>query len=270
MAPCLLPGQMVVLMSGGTGAALEFRAAFLEACGRKEVLIAEATTTVVNSRPAGPGKVEILGEKKRVEFAALPATETPTGMRMLERMPFVAVSDVLSTSVTNFAASVHAVPMVLNAAWLEDKPAGFLYYLQGISPSVARVIEQVEAERMELAAALGVETTSLHECLVHSLGALSGDLYTSIHECAIYGTVPAPEALDHRYLWEDTMTGVVPLVGLGRVLGVPTPLLSATLTFASALLGRDLEREGRTLERLGLAGLDARGIRQAVRGPAGK
>ena len=266
MAPILRAGQMVVLMSGGTGASLEFRSAFLASGGVADVFIAEATTTIVNSRPAGPGKVEILGEKRRVEFAALPASHTAPALRLVEGLPFVAVSDVLSTGMTNYSVSVHAVPMVLNAAWLEDRPAGFLYYRQGISKAVARVIEKVEAERLALAKALGVETTTLQSYLVDSLGAPPGDLYTSVHECGIYATVPAPPALDHRYLWEDVMTGVVPMVGLGRALNVPVPLMEATLTLASALLGRDLASRGRTLEKLGLAGLDARGIRELVRG----
>lgn len=266
MASVLSAGQMVVLMSGGTGASLEFRAAFVAAGGAPGVLVAEATTTIVNSRPAGPGKVEILGEKRRVEFAALPSSQTARALQLVQGLPFVAVSDVLSTGITNYSVAVHALPMVLNAAWLEDRPAGFLYYRQGISPAVARAIERVEAERLALASALGVETTTLQSYLVDSLGAPPGDLYTSVHECGIYATVPAPPALDHRYLWEDVMTGVVPMVGLGRALNVPVPLMEATLTLASALLGRDLASRGRTLEKLGLAGLDARGIRELVRG----
>ena len=52
---------------------------------------------------------------------------------------------------------------------------------------------------------------------------------------------------------------------VGRSLGVSVPIMGSTLTLASSLIGRDLEQSGRTLDRLGLAGLDARGIREVAR-----
>ena len=268
----LKAGQVVVLVPGKTGGALEFRTG-LRAGGAPDggagVLVAEANTTVVNSRAIGPGRVEVFGEKRRIPLAALPATDTQRVMEWLPDLPFVAAPDVLSTSLTNFGVPLHAVPMVLNPAWIEDQPGGFLYYRQGISPSVARVVAKVDAERVRLAEALGVGTQTLQQYLVESLGGPSGDLYASIHGCAIYGTVPAPTAVDHRYLWEDVVAGIVPMVSLGRAIGQRLPLMESTLNFAEALLGRDLLANGRTVEHLGLAGLDAEGIRKRVRGDKG-
>jgi opine dehydrogenase len=263
-APLLRPGQLVLLVPGRTFGALDFRVGLEEGGGAEGVYVAETTTTVVNSRVLGKGRVEVLGEKQRLPLAALPAADTPRVLEQLSELPFVAAPDVLSTSLTNFGVPLHAVPMVLNAAWLEDRPGAFLYYQQGISPSVARAVGEVDAERLALPATLGAETMSLQEDLVGSLGAPPGDLYTSIHGCEIYRTVPAPPAVDHRYLWEDVVAGVVPMVSLGRSIGRPMPLLEATLAFARALLGRDLEAQGRTVQRLDLAGLDAAAIRQKV------
>jgi opine dehydrogenase len=265
LAPRLGPGQLVLLVPGRTGGALDFRAGLAEA-GRdtREILVAETNTTVVNSRVVGPGRVEVLGEKRGLPLAALPAADTAPVLERLAGLPFVAAPSVLSTGLTNFGVPLHAVPMVLNAGWLEDRPGAFLYYQQGISPAVARAVARADAERLALAAALGVPTTALGRYLVESLGAPAGDLYASIHGCEMYRTVPAPPALDHRYLWEDVVAGVVPMVSLGEAVGCPLPVLQAVLTLAGALLGRDLAAQGRTVERLGLAGLDAAGIRRRV------
>jgi len=265
LAPLLQPGQLVLLVPGRTGGALDFRAGLAEA-GRdiREIVVAETNTTVVNSRVVGPGRVEVLGEKRGLPLAALPAGDTGRALERLTGLPFVAAPSVLSTGLTNFGVPLHAIPMVLNAGWLEDRPGAFLYYQQGISPSVARAVEQADAERLALAGALGVETTPLRRYLVESLGAPEGDLYASIHGCEMYRTVPAPPALDHRYLWEDIVAGVVPMVSLGRAIGCPLPVLEAVLTLAGVLLGRDLVAQGRSAERLGLAGLDAAGIRRRV------
>ena len=60
---------------------------------------------------------------------------------------------------------------------------------------------------------------------------------------------------EHRYMVEDTHLGLSLLVSLGRWLGVPTPIAAAFLAIGSAITARDLYREGRTLEALGLNGL---------------
>jgi opine dehydrogenase len=265
LAPLLEPGQLVVLMPGRTGGALDFRAGLAEA-GRdtRQVMVAEINTTVVNSRVVGPGRVEVLGEKRGLPLAALPAGDTPGALARLAGLPVVAAPSVLSTGLTNFGVPLHAVPMVLNAGWLEDRPGGFLYYQQGISPSVARVVARADAERLGLAAALGVDTIPLTRYLVESLGAPAGDVYTSIHGCEMYRTVPAPPAVDHRYLWEDVVAGVAPMVSLGGAIGCRLPVLESILGLASVLVGRDLAAEGRSVERLGLGGLDAAGIRRRV------
>ena len=47
----------------------------------------------------------------------------------------------------------------------------------------------------------------------------------------------------------------MPLVELGRLAGVPTPMTDALIDLAAAMLRIDFRRGGRTLARLGLEGL---------------
>ena len=58
---------------------------------------------------------------------------------------------------------------------------------------------------------------------------------------------------EHRYMLEDTRLGLSLIVSVGRWAGVPTPVAEGLLNIASAVTGRDLYAEGRTLENLGLA-----------------
>jgi opine dehydrogenase len=69
-----------------------------------------------------------------------------------------------------------------------------------------------------------------------------------------------PANLDHRYVHEDVGWGLVPWIHLGRVLGVATPTMEALTVIASVANDIDYVRDGLTLERLGLDGLDAGGI----------
>ena len=51
---------------------------------------------------------------------------------------------------------------------------------------------------------------------------------------------------------------------LGAAAGVGTPVIDALVTLAQSMTGKDFAAEGRTLHRLGLAGMGARQIRRVV------
>ena len=74
----------------------------------------------------------------------------------------------------------------------------------------------------------------------------------------------ASAMLEHRFLVEDVECGAVPIADLGHRLGVDGSVTAHSVTLASTLLGRDLQASGRDAERLGLAGLSADEIVQAV------
>lgn len=69
----------------------------------------------------------------------------------------------------------------------------------------------------------------------------------------------------HRYVREDIQLGLSFLTSVARWAGVPAPLAEAFLAIGSAICGEDFAATGRTLESLGLAGLDADGMRRLLR-----
>lgn len=68
----------------------------------------------------------------------------------------------------------------------------------------------------------------------------------------------------HRYLLEDIPTGLVPMSSLGDLLNVPTPTMNALTDLACALHSIDYRKDGRTVENLGLSGMNAQQIRSLV------
>jgi opine dehydrogenase len=267
-APHLRSGQVVLLVPGRTGGALEFRAGLNEAGAGEGILVAEVISNIVNSFQVGPAQVRTTPEKRNLPVAALPASDTPRVLEQLADFSLVAAPDVLSTSLTNFGPTNHVSVMVMNAGWAEHEAEAFLWYKQGVSRSVANVIQAMDDERLRLAEVFGAETMSLSTYLVNALGAPPGDLYTSLRGCEFYGNLrsPASASVDHRFLWEDTMTGVAPTVALARAVGLHMPVYESLLALASAMMQRDFLAEGRNIDRLGLAGLDRDGILRAVRG----
>ena len=79
-----------------------------------------------------------------------------------------------------------------------------------------------------------------------------------------YQATGTPKSLDHKFITEDVLTGLIPISALGVVAGVRTPAIDALVELVRAMTGKDFAAEGRTLERLGLSGMDASQIRRVV------
>jgi opine dehydrogenase len=92
----------------------------------------------------------------------------------------------------------------------------------------------------------------------------SGSAYQAIHESEANLTIKSPPSLDHRYLREDVGYGLVPMVEIGRLLGVKTPVMDALITLASTALGVEFRREGLTLEKMGLSNVTRESLQKII------
>jgi len=96
-------------------------------------------------------------------------------------------------------------------------------------------------------------------------------LLERIHSNRAYDSIVAPKRLEVRQILEDVPTGLVPLVSLGALAGVPTPTCRAVTDICCVLLERDFWAEGRNARNLGLSGMRVAEIREyvdtGVRGP---
>ena len=269
-APHLRDGQLILLCPGRTGGALEFRQV-LRAWGvKRRVIVAEAQTLLFVCRISGPARVRITAVKRETSLAALPACDTSLALgRIAPLYPqFTAAADVLETGLENIGAVFHPATTLLSTSRIESG-APFEFYLD-MTPSTARVIEAIDAERLAAARAYGVTTESASEWLGRSYVGISGNtLHERIQTNVAYRGIAAPRSLDTRYIWEDVPTGLVPMVELGRLAGVAMPASAAVVNLACAVLRRDFWREGRNATRLGLSGLSVSAVKAFVEAPGG-
>lgn len=263
MAPHLEAGQVVVLNPGATGGALEVRRAIRREGCTHPLTIAETNTLLYACRSPQPGEAIVHGVKDRVELSALPAVEAPRVAALLNTAfpQFSPVPNILYTSLANVNAMVHPAPTLLNAGRIECR-APFEYYSEGVTPSLARICEVLDGERLAIAQMLGLRLPSIREWYAISYGVTGDSLYEQIQKVRAYDGIKGPITLNTRYLFEDIPTGLVPLAELGEALGVKTPMMRAVVELGGALLRRDFWREGRSLEKLGLAGMGAQQILQ--------
>ncbi len=255
-APHLADGQKIVLMPGRTGGAIEFNHTLRQTGCAADVLVGEAQTFLYASRRTGSNSAAIYGIKRQVWVAAIPAQRTHELVRLVKPAfpQFLPARLVWKTSMDNIGAIFHPAVALLNTGRIESTGGAFRHYTDGITPSVAIVLEQLDSERCAVAKALGVGALTAREWLAEVYGVERETLYDAIQATPAYGPVGAPPSLDHRYIWEDVPTGLVPIADLGKVCGVPTPMIDVIIDLASSMCNVDFRITGRTLERLGMHG----------------
>lgn len=262
-APHIKGQQIVVLNPGRTGGALEFLHVLREQGVQELPFIAEAQTFLYASRALGPAHAKIFSIKAAVPLATLPAYWIPGVLKVINRAfpQFVPGDNIFKTSFDNIGAVFHPALTVLNAAWIEETHGDFEYYVQGASRSVARVLERIDKERLDVAAALGIRSMSARTWLYTAYSATGKDLYEAMHDNPGYVGIKAPDRLHHRYIDEDVPMSLVPIASIGDMLKVETPTIKAIIHLASLMRGVDFWRKGRTVDSLGLRGMSVKDIR---------
>jgi len=253
-APYLRDGQIVVLNPGRTGGALEFAKVLRERGCRADVTVAEAETLIYASRSEGPAQARIFRIKEAVPIAALPATRTPQVLEALSAAypRFINGTSVLHTSLNNMGAIFHPALALLNAGRIESTKGKFEFYIDGVTPSVARILETLDRERVTVASALGIRARTAQEWLEMAYDARGNNLYEAIHNQSGYYGIMAPATLNHRYITEDVPMSLVPIAALGRHYGVSVRGMDSIIRLACIIHHTDYWRRGRTLDKLGI------------------
>lgn len=265
-ATSLRSGQIVVLNPGRTGGALEFRRVLGQMGCAGDVIVAETATFLFVSRSTGPAQALILRRKNAVPLAALPAIHTDRVLEVVhEALPqFIPAVNVLHTSLDNMGAVFHPALMLLNASRIERTLGDFEFYIDGVTRSTARVLEELDRERVAVAAALGVHVRPALTWLKDAYSAEGETIYEAMQANPGYQGIKAPRTLRHRYLLEDVPFSLVPLASLGTQFGVETRATEAMVRLACWVHGTDYFDRGRNVEDMGLKGLRVDEVKEYV------
>ncbi len=265
-APHLTDDQIVVLHPGRTFGALEFRQELRAGGCTADPVVAEAATFIFASRSSGPAQSRVMRVKYSVPVAALPASRNGDVVDALGKWysQYTAAANVLETSFANVGAVIHPTITILNAARIENTRGRFDFYVDGVSSSVAKVLEAVDRERLAVSQLLGVEVRSLRDWLASAYRATGRDLYEAIQANEGYRNISAPPTLENRYLLEDVPMSLVPIASAGRVFGLRARAIESVIDVAGFLQETRFWSRGRTLERLGLDHLSPTELRRLV------
>ena len=255
----LSAGQTVIVSPGSCGGALAFKRAAGLDLDDDAVRVAETSTLHYAVRLTEPGRIRVFLKLKAGNLlAALPGKHTGDILQLIADVyPSMEAADsVLQTSLQNANPIIHPAVTLSNAARIEMTGGDFLFYEEGVSDSVGRLIEALDRERIAIGNKLGISVLPDPEIGMRQGYMLEANYGSGYRKAPGFRGIGAQPQLDHRYLNEDVGYGLVFMSGLGRQVGVPTPGINAVIDFASIVMARDYRSEAmRTPTTLGIAGL---------------
>jgi opine dehydrogenase len=255
MTPYLKDGQIIILHPGRTCGAIEFSKTIRDGGCTADLTIAEAETFIYASRSDGPAQAHIFRIKEAVPLAALPAIRTQLVLDAIRPAypQFIDGGNVLNTGMNNMGAIFHPALTLLNAGRIESTNGDYQFYIDGVTPSVARVLEALDRERVTVASALDLHARTGLEWLQMAYDTTGQDLYETIHNQPGYNGIKAPSTLNNRYIFEDVPMSLVPIASLGERFGVSVRGMESIIRLACIIHRTDYKRRGRTVDKLGIA-----------------
>ena len=257
LAPLVRPDQLIILNPGSTGGSLLLAKVFRESGLKKLPVMVETATLTYGCRAKG-ATVEIAVKVNRVVYGSLPASAMGGVSAELEALypGLVRGASVLEAGLNNANPVIHPAITILNAARIENEGDRTFFYRDGVSPTVALLIQKLDEERMALLRALGYPAQSDPKTSVAQGYASSPDYHECYKKGEGFKAFRNPNTLNNRYFHEDIGMGLVLFCSLGRLLGVPTPTCEVIVKMGGVLMGADYFAMGlRTVETLGLANL---------------
>jgi opine dehydrogenase len=212
-------------------------------------------TTVATARKLSHTEVRVLSIRTRIDLATTPMRANDAMLALAAELfgdCFAPQTDALAIALSNVNPISHVPLALANLSRIESAEAWTQY--DRMTGATARMIEALDAERLQLAQALGLAVRSIHTHFHLSFGVAMDTLDAqsrAVH--AKRGSPAGPTSLKTRYLTEDVPYGLAFLAQLGARNGVPMPVTQGCVALASAALGRDLAADNTLLAQAGLA-----------------
>jgi opine dehydrogenase len=263
VAPHLEEGQVVIYLGKG-GASLAWAKVLREMGINKKIYLADCNTLPYGTSRMGEWQVRLENRTQNLLMATFPGRDIDVVGDVLETV-FPASNgyqirkgqNAIDSILVDYNAITHTPPMICNVGRIETGDKDFhLFGKLENTPSVVRLIERIDRERMAIGEKLGLKQYPLEEEIKMVKWNPKGEdyvlpLYDAIHT-PFLEVCEGPFKLDTRHLTEDIPYGLITFSSLGKLVGVPTPVTDAIITISENLLERDFWSIGRTAETLGI------------------
>ncbi len=269
MLPFLKDGQIIMLMPGNYGSLVLNRIKNEKGYSDLDITFVDAISIPWATRIVGPAQLSILGLKEFLPVAALPASRTEAAIARLQPifpLPLTALPNVICAGLENINFGGHPLLTTLNMGLLENFAGKFNYYKDCCSVATAKAAMVMEEERQAIGRGLGVKLHSELEMMNALYGIDCKTVYEVNRTSETHGKLnSAPDSSSNRYITEDAAYLLVPCYDFAKLLGIELPMITACLHIDNAYNDTNYFVTGRTLEKMGLAGLSVEQIMAAVK-----
>ena len=156
------------------------------------------------------------------------------------------------------ARTISGETMTAHDAYLqveEDR----LFYRECCTKSLDNLMDALDAERRNLNVLGDTDiphlTDIIRDWYAHQ-GAEGNTISELQHSLPHFGYSPMPKTMDYRYITEDVPFGLIPSVEFFKQFGFEYTVHKALVDVICAVCKRDFYKEARTMEQLGIAGMD--------------
>ncbi|MBU1726546.1 MAG: NAD/NADP octopine/nopaline dehydrogenase family protein [Candidatus Omnitrophica bacterium] len=259
MMPYLRDGQIFVVLPGNFGSMI-FRKLMKEGGINKKVTFVETTSIPYAVRVIAPGTIYIEGKKSAFSAASLPASEINNVIEALKDVLFLKIiplKNVLEVWLSNPNMIMHVATATLGMGPMESRQGKIQFYAEGCSPSVAKVLEKEDEERLAVGKAYGLDLMSFVDVVNNFYELNMKSIRDFAEHTPIHNRMPndSPKSPKERYISEDCPCGLVPVYDFGKAAGVACPTMEAIIRIDNIYNDADYFKSGITLQKLGLSGM---------------
>ncbi|MCW8060794.1 NAD/NADP octopine/nopaline dehydrogenase family protein [Agrobacterium tumefaciens] len=209
-------------------------------------------TTVLTSKAQSPIEIKIGAIRGKVDIAAVPASLASASQKTCAQLfgdRFVVKEDILTIVLSNINPESHLATALCNLTRIER---GEIWGQRAnMTPTVGRLVEALDRERLAIAAAFGKPVPSILDHFSKSFGITAGTVAEISTILVERGNDPmGPKDIDTRYVLEDVPFGLIPALKLAEMANVEAPLHKSGVEILSACYGRDFSGDNDLLGEL--------------------
>ena len=272
MIPHLEDGQVISIFPDNFGS-LVLREMMREKGCDVDVVIGGWHSEPYGTRLSNPGKVDCTIREANQIYAALPGRDCDKFFEVLRDAPifdgvsdFIRADTAIGVGIANANPLVHIPGSILNVGAMEVSQAEDILapkgqwnlYKHGMSPSVSRVQMAFYHEERKIMDALGLKMVPEYpdRQFFSKYSVMASEYFIPFGVATLSSNIYGPNSIEDRYFTEDIPIGAVVRYNIARTLNVDVPVIKSMIDLGSIICERDFLKEGTSLKKMGLEGLN--------------
>ena len=251
--PQLRDGQIIVFNPGYLSTAYMLK----HSAFKKDITVVEAESSFIDCRIIAPGVIDVSFRNVRNPIGIYPRIKAASALHILKKtgFSFSLLESVIETAFHNPNLIVHTVGAIMSIPRIEYTKGNYCMYHEVFTPSVWRIVEALDSEKMFLLNYFGYKKLKYVEaCKFRNTLDDSIDAKQAFFDYAnMPNVVKGPSTVFSRYILEDVSQGLVLLESISKnVCKTETPVSTSLINIASFALDIDFRKSGRDINALGM------------------